>query len=760
MYVGKKVTRVDAHDKAMGRTRYTDDLCDKSAYIIRVLHSTIANGRVISIDTSEAEKIPGVVKIFTCFDLKEKHYFPTAGHPWSTDPSHQDVADRLIMTDRVRFYGDDIGAVVAEDEVAAAQALRAIKVEYEEYPFVMDVQDAMKEDAPQIHENYPGNVLKHTTIRKGNYEEAIREPGLIKVEGWYSTPTVQHCHIENFICTAQMEGERISMLSSTQIPHIVRRVVGQALGIDWGRVQIIKPYIGGGFGNKQEVLYEPLNAWLTTQVGGRCVRLDVSREETFQNTRSRHPISFDVAAAVDGDMRLMARSCTAVSNQGGYASHGHSIVANAVTGFRQLYLDRIGHHSTAYTVYTNRPAPGAMRGYGIPQCNFAVECMMDDIAREKGWDPKAFRLANLMPLGYVDPFNGITCHSTGLAECIEKGADFIGWAELREKYQNQTGPVRRGVGMACFSYKTGVYPISLETASARMVLNQDGTVQLHLGATEIGQGGDTVFSQMAAQAIGIPTEDVHIVSFQDTDTAPFDTGAYASRQTYVTGKAIKKVGEEFREKLLAYAAELFPDASGLDIRERQVVDGAGEALISLADLAMNAFYSLEHSVHITAEDTNHCKENTFAFGCCFAEVEVDIPVGKVRVLRIVNVHDSGKLINPALAEAQVHGGMSMGIGYALTEEMKFDPKTGRLLNGNLLDYKMPTSMDHPELTALFVETDDPSGPFGNKALGEPPTIPVAPAIRNAVLQATGVAVNTLPLSPQKLVEEFTRGGLI
>ena len=183
----------------------------------------------------------------------------------------------------------------------------------------------------------------------------------------------------------------------------------------------------------------------------KCVRLDVSREETFQNTRSRHPISFDVAAAVDGDMRLMARSCTAVSNQGGYASHGHSIVANAVTGFRQLYLDRIGHHSTAYTVYTNRPAPGAMRGYGIPQCNFAVECMMDDIAREKGWDPKAFRLTNLMPLGYVDPFNGITCHSTGLAECIEKGADFIGWAELREKYKEQSGPVRRGVGMACFS---------------------------------------------------------------------------------------------------------------------------------------------------------------------------------------------------------------------------------------------------------------------------------------------------------------------
>ena len=757
--VGKSVTRVDAYEKATGRAKYVADLCDQSALVARILHATIAHGYVKSIDTTEAEAVPGVVKVLTCFNVPD-YRFPTAGHPWSTDPAHQDVADRLLLNHHVRYYGDDIAAVIAENEIAAAQAVRALKVEYEELPFVLDVQKAMEPDAPQIHEDCPGNVLKHTDIRRGDYQTAIQEPGLIRVEGWYDTPTVQHCHIENHGCFAYEEAGRVVVVTSTQIPHIIRRVVGQALGLPWGKVRIIKPYIGGGFGNKQEVLYEPLNAWLTTQVGGRCVRLDVSREETFQNTRSRHPISFDVAAAVDGDMRLMARSCTAVSNQGGYASHGHSIVANAVTGFRQLYLDQIGHHSTAYTVYTNRPAPGAMRGYGIPQCNFAVECMMDDIAREKGWDPKAFRLANLMPLGYVDPFNGITCHSTGLAECIEKGAYFIGWAELREKYQNQSGPVRRGVGMACFSYKTGVYPISLETASARMVLNQDGTVQLHLGATEIGQGGDTVFSQMAAQAIGIPTEDVHIVSFQDTDTAPFDTGAYASRQTYVTGKAIKKVGEEFREKLLAYAAELFPDASGLDIRERQIVDGAGEALISLADLAMTAFYSLEHSVHITAEDTNHCKENTFAFGCCFAEVEVDIPVGKVRVLRIVNVHDSGKLINPALAEAQVHGGMSMAIGYGLSEELKFDEKTGRPLNGNLLDYKLSTCMDHPALQAAFVETDDPSGPFGNKALGEPPTIPVAPAIRNAVLQATGVAVNTLPLSPQKLVEEFTRGGLI
>ena len=260
--IGKSIKRVDAFDKVTGRAKYTDDLCDKSAYIARVLHSTVANGKVLSVDTSEAEKIPGVVKVVTCFDVP-KIYFPTAGHPWSTEEAHQDVADRLLLTDRVRFYGDDVAAVIAENEVTAAQALRAIHVEYEEYPFVLDAQKAMEEGAPQLHEDFPNNVLKHTSIRNGNYEEAIKEPGLIKVEGWYDTPTVQHCHIENFICYAQEEDGKIKITSSTQIPHIVRRVVGQALGIPWGKVRVIKPYIGGGFGNKQDVLYEPLCAYLS-----------------------------------------------------------------------------------------------------------------------------------------------------------------------------------------------------------------------------------------------------------------------------------------------------------------------------------------------------------------------------------------------------------------------------------------------------------------------------------------------------------------
>ena len=760
MYVGKKVTRVDAHDKAMGRTRYTDDLCDKSAYVIRILHSTIANGRVISIDASEAEKIPGVVKIFTCFDLKEKHYYPTAGHPWSTDPSHQDVADRLVMTDRVRFYGDDIGAVVAEDEVAAAQALRAIKVEYEEYSFVLDVQDAMKEDAPQIHENYPGNVLKHTTIRKGNYEEAIKEPGLIKVEGWYSTPTVQHCHIENFICFAEMEGDRIKMVSSTQIPHIVRRVVGQALGIDWGRVQIIKPYIGGGFGNKQDVLYEPLCAWVCMNLGGHLVKLDVPREETFVSNRVRHAIRSHIISWVRPDGTYAARKLEAFSDQGAYASHGHSICAKGVGAFPQLYpCDNI--EADGYTVFTNKPAAGAMRGYGIPQAMWAVECHTDEVAAKIGMDPIAFRRKNLMPVGFKDEFSKNELYTDTFNQCMDKGMAAIDYERKYKEYQNQTGDIRRGIGMSVFWYNTAVWPISLETSSCRMVLNQDGSLQVQLGETEIGQGADTAYTQMAADVVGVRLDQVHVVSCQDTDVTPFGTGAYASRQTYTAGFSIRQTGLLLKERILNYAHELTRMPSyNLDIVEGNIVRVTdGRVLLSVGELATEALYSVTHSQHITAESTAQIKSNAYSFGCCFAEVEVDIPMCKVKLLDIVNVHDVGTLINPALAEAQVHGGMSMGIGFGMSEKLLFDPKTGRALNNNLLDYKLSTFMDHPRLRAYFVENPEPTSAFGTKSLGEPPTCPVAPAIRNAVYQATGVAVNDAPVNPHILFKRFKEEGL-
>ena len=583
----------------------------------------------------------------------------------------------------------------------------------------------------------------------------------MEIEKDYRTQSVQHCHIETPISFAYMEKGRIIVTTSTQIPHIVRRVISQALGLPMGRIRVIKPYIGGGFGNKQDVLYEPLNAFLTTQVGGRGVRMEISREETLGCTRVRHAIEFKVKAAARKDGTLVARKLEAYSNQGGYASHAHAIVANSSNEFKQIYKDEKVLESDAWTVYTNLATGGAMRGYGIPQAAFAAECMADDLALALHMDPLEFRKKNCMRPGYVDPHTHVKCNTYGLAECMEKGREFIRWDEKRREYENQTGPVRKGIGMAIFCYKTGVYPISLETASCRMILNQDGSMQLQMGATEIGQGADTVFTQMAAEVTGITEDKVNVLSTQDTDVSPFDTGAYASRQTYVSGMAVKKTGAIFKEKILDYAAYMLEKPQDtLDVRDNHIVDKVtGTQLLPMEELATTAFYSLDRSVHITAEATSHCKTNTFATGACFAEVEVDMPLGKVKVTNIVNVHDSGKLINPKLAAAQVHGGMSMGLGYGLSEELLFDAK-GRPLNDNLLDYKLPTAMDTPDLNALFVELDDPTGPFGNKALGEPPAIPVAPAVRNAVLNATGVAVDSLPMDPQKMVKHFKEAGLI
>ncbi len=760
MSIGQSVKRVDALDKVTGRAKYTDDLADKGALVAKILHATIAHGQVKSMDVSAAQAIPGVVKVVTCFDVPP-YKFPTAGHPWSTDPAHQDVADRLLLTKHVRFYGDDIAAVVAEDEVAAQQALRAIKVEYEALPFVLDAQEAMKPEAPQLHEEYPGNILNHTSIRLGNYAEAIKEPGLIKVEGWYDTPTVQHCHIENHIAYAYQEGKRITVVASTQIPHIVRRIVGQALGIPWGDVRIIKPYIGGGFGNKQDALYEPLCAYLSTVVGGRLVKLDVSREETFVCNRVRHAIRTHIISWVRPDGSFAARKIECFSDQGAYASHGHGVVAKGMGAFPQLYPCP-NVEGDAYSVFTNKPAAGAMRGYGIPQAMFAGECHMEDVARALGVDSIQFRKDHRMPVGYVDGFSKNENYADSLGQCMEKGMEYLDYERKRKEYANQTGPVRRGVGMALFWYNTAVWPISLESSSCRMVLNQDGSIQLQLGETEIGQGADTAFAQMAADTVGIPVDMVHTVSTQDTDLTPFGTGAYASRQTYVGGFAIKQTGLLLKERILLYAKELTrQDVNNLDIQEGYIVRTTdGRKLMRLGELATEALYSLTHSQHLTAESTYQIKNNAYSFGCSFAEVEVDIPLCKVKLIDMVNVHDCGRLINPALAEAQVHGGMSMAIGYGLSEQLLFDPKTGKPLNNNLLDYKLSTTMDHPDLAARFVENYEPTSPFGTKALGEPPACSGAPAIRNAILNATGVAIDRAPITPHVLFAKFKEAGLL
>ncbi|WP_303133117.1 xanthine dehydrogenase subunit XdhA [uncultured Olsenella sp.] len=774
--VGRPLVRVDAYDKVTGRAMYTDDLCPKPCLEARILHSTIGNGVVKSIDISEAQKVPGVVGVFTCFDVPD-HPYPVAGHPWYAESKKEkrDLPDRKLLDARVRIYGDNIAAVVAEDTVACDCALAKIKVEYEEYPVVYDPIESMKGTEHPVQEGKPDNIVAHTLAKTddeklarlgySSVEDAVNDPRYHHYKIHMETGEQSQVHIETCTSYCYEENGKIVCVSSTQIPHICRRVIGQALGIPWGDVRVIKPYIGGGFGTKQDIHYEPLNAWLCRQVGGRPVRLELSREELFYATSGRQPKSFDVEAAVDDDMNLRARSIKGWSNTGGYIHHGHALVLNSVNTFRWLYhKQEDAVRCEAWTIHTNGPHTGAMRAYGVPEGNWAAECLMSDIAHDMGWDGVEFRLKNAIYEGYYDEFspgNYIAAHTCGLPECAEKGKAYIEWDKKRAEYANETGPIRHGVGVSFFVYKTAVAPFALETATAAITLNQDGSFQLQMGATEIGQGADTVFSQMAAEAIGVDTEDVHIVSFQDTDVTPYDAGAYASRQTYVSGTAVKQAGEKLHKQIIDYAHYLYPGAQGeFDLHDHAIWDCVGNKVIDLAELALEAYYNTNHNDQLYARSTANVHTNTIAVGCSFADVTVDMPLGKVTVNKIINIQDSGRLINPKLVEQQVHGGMAQSIGFALYEELLIDPKTARVLNPTLLDYKIPTTMDVPDLEAQFVETDDPTGPYGNKAVGETPIISPAAAIRDAILDATGVKFYEEPMTPQRLFEGFKKEGLI
>ena len=762
--VGKSYKRLDAYDKVTGRAKFYADTCPDDALWAKVVRSTITHGKVLSFDLEEALAVEGVVKIITCFDVP-KHYYPTAGHPYSIDPAHADIADKNLLTTHVRQYGDDIAVVVADTELHAKQAAAKVKVEYEEYPFVLDQLEAIKDGAPQIHEEFDHNILAHTGGTEGNYQEAIKEEGLICVDKWYEIPMVQHSHMENHGCYAWMERGKIVVVSSTQIPHIVTRIIGQALGCDWGKIRVIKPYIGGGFGNKQDALYEPLCAYLTTQLGGRLVRIDCAREETFVHNRVRHAAKIHLITYARPDGTFVARKYEAYFKQGAYASQGHSIGAKSANGFRQMY-PCANYEWDVYTIYTNQPSGGAMRGYGMPQNAFAMECHSEDIAAALHMDPVELRLKNLMPVGYKDAFSGNVNWTDSYQQCLKKAMEKIDYKRKYAEYQNQTGPIRKGIGMAFYWYNTSVYPISMEHSSCRMSMNADGSIQVQVGETEIGQGADTAYAQMAADAVGLRFDQVNVVTNQDTDITPFGLGAYASRQTYVAGMAIWECGQLLRKKCLHRAAfEVGRKENEIDLIDGEIVEIAtGKVLMSMGEVSVRSLYENRNTgeytaQHLTAEVSHEGKSNAYSFGCSIAEVEVDIPMCKVSLVNMVNVHDCGNLINPALAEAQVHGGMSMAIGYGMSEELLFDEKTGRPLNNNLLDYKLSTFMDHPRLMGDFCPNAEPTHPFGTKALGEPPACPGAPAIRNAIFQATGVAVDTAPVNPKRLYVAFKEAGL-
>jgi xanthine dehydrogenase molybdenum-binding subunit len=760
MAIGRAEKRLDAVAKATGRARFTEDLKIPGLKHAVYVRSTISHGIVKKIDVSKAEKLPGVIAVFTYEDVPQI-YFATAGHPYTTDIDHQDKKDRLLLNRHVRYEGDEIAIVVADTELIAKKAASLIEIEYEKLDVLITPDKILDRNAVKIHSE--GNIIgEHSFEVGGKIKDAEKNSTLI-VEDEFKTSIVQHCHMETHVAYAYMEDDdNIIIVSSTQIPHIARRIVSEAIDFPIGNIRVVKPYIGGGFGAKQDVVVEPMVAFLTRQLNGLPVQICLTREETFSCTRTRHAFYGKVRAGVDKNGKLTFIDTDVISMNGGYASHGHAVAQAGGAKACTMYPRSVISYK-AKTIYSNVPSAGAMRAYGTPQVVYMIESLIEELAIKFGVDPLEFRLKNIGVTGDINPLNGKPILTHGLKDCLEKGRRLIDWDKKRREYENQTGAIRKGVGVACFSYASGTYPVLVEIASTRMVLNQDGSVHIQVGATEIGQGADTVFAQMAAETTGINFNKIKVISTTDTDFSPFDTGAYASRQTYVNGQAVYKASKLFKEKILKYTEDITNIVSGeLEIRDGNIVykRNPEKTVISLKDLAIDAYYHKDRGGQITAEVSYKTKTNAPSFGCTFVDLEVDVELCRVKINEIINIHDSGKIMNPTLAKGQVHGGMLMSIAQALSEELLVDEETGRIYNNNLLDYKMPTITDTPNLNCEFVETDEPTASYGNKSLGEPPNISPAPAIRNAILNATGVIINELPMTPKTLFRYFKKSGLI
>ncbi|GAF38463.1 xanthine dehydrogenase subunit XdhA [Agrilactobacillus composti DSM 18527 = JCM 14202] len=757
--IGKTEQRWDAIAKVKGQAKFTADFPINHKLHAKILRSTIAHGYVTAYDITEAEQMPGVVKIFLPEDLPQNK-FGTAGHPWSMVPAKRDIEDRTLLTRHVRVYGDDIACVVAKTELEAIRALEKIKVTYEKYPVYLTPKAAMADNARRVHEERD-NVIADTSVGYGDVAKELKAADYV-IKEHFHTPMQQHVHMENQVAVAwQSEDQRWTCISSTQIPYICRRIIGQAVGVPWSQIRVQKPFIGGGFGNKQEVIIEPLVVALSMACGGRPVEMNLTREESIAYTRTRHAIDYDLAVGVNKDGSITAIDCNVYSNQGGYASHGHAIGGKGGTFINALYKTESLRYA-AKTIYTNVATAGAMRGYGIPQVMFALESIMDDAAEKIGMDPIDFRIQNRRPEGFLNTLSHVQQFNFKIDKCLQKGREAFHWDEkLQDSLKYKTGSKRRGVGVAGFSYGSGTYPFGLETAGARLTLMPDASFKLMLGATEIGQGADTAFSQMAADTIGVGYDKIIRDAMSDTDIDPFDTGSYASRQTYITGFAVQEAAEKMKQKILKRASEMY------DIRPEymDIVDGNivyshnDQKIADLADFAMSSFYDMAHGRAIVAESSVNIHNNSYASGCTLAQVEVDIETGQIELLSVMNVHDSGKIINPILAEGQVDGGMAMGIAYGLSEGVRYN-EAGKPLNNNLMDYKIPTTMDLPDLDHAFVESEDPLGPYGNKSLGENPLCSPAAAIRNAVKNATGVAINSNPLASQHVFEQLKQAHVI
>ncbi len=684
--VGQGARRVDARPLVTGAPVYASESEQPNMLHARILHSPHAHANIRSIDSSKALALPGVYAVLTYKDVPRVAH-STAGQPYPENSPY----DAYLLDSRVRYVGDWVAFVAAETPAIAEAALDLIDVDYEILPAVFDPLAATSEGAPFLHEpdvTHPSygkhkgdvydaarNIAAHEEIEHGDFDAAMREADII-VEGEYRVPFISHAVLEPHVCTAYLDGyDRLIVISSTQVPYHTRRQLAAVLQLPIARIRVVKPRVGGGFGSKQEMLLEPVAAILALKTR-MPVHIVYSRQEEFTAARFRHPMIMRMKSGVKRDGTLVAIAMHSIGNAGAYGTHSYTVTRS--TGHKTLCLYRAkAYRFQADAIYTNLPITGAMRGYGAPQGFYALESHIDEIARALNMDPLEFRRKNHVQKGDWDPMemveeNGVwrskrQFRSCGLPQCLERGAAAFGWNEPFERGDGK--PMRRGRGMATAMQGSGV--ASFELGGASIKLNEDGSFNVMTGATDIGQGSDTILGQIAAEALGVGMDKI-IMHSADTDSSVFDYGSYASSTTYISGGGVKIAAERVREQILAVAGDMLDCApEDMRISDGVIYTPRGASHLTVADIANETLYG-KHRQQIMAKGDFWTEDLPAPFFAQFVEVEVDMETYQVRVTRAVSALDLGKAINPALATGQVEGAVTMALGYALSEELKFD----------------------------------------------------------------------------------------
>jgi putative selenate reductase molybdopterin-binding subunit len=756
--VGKSVRKVDGPSLVTGSPRFVADLDLPRTLHVEFLRSPHAHARIRRIDSSKAQAVPGVVLVLSHENTPERRY-TTAGQGYP-EPSPY---DSRMFDSKVRFVGDRVAAVAAESKAAARAGVAAIEVEYEELPAVLSLDEALADGAPVIHDEPDAegiyeaarNTAADVDIDVGDVTRGFARSELV-VETTCEVHYAQHTPIEPHVVLSYLDEDgRLVLRSSTQVPFHVRRIVAYVLDVPLHRIRVIKPRIGGGFGAKQEILIEDLAGLITLRTG-RPALIELSRKEEFTSSRTRHPMRVRVKLGAGRDGILRALEMEALSNTGAYGAHGLTVLSNTGSKTLPIYNKAQDVHFFGKALYTNLPVAGAYRGYGATQGYFPLETAMDELAERLGIDPVELRKRNHIRVGETSPIfeklgegrEGVsqTIKSCELPRCIEIGAQRIGWSDRRGRRFCE-GPWVHGLGMSVHMQGSGIPQIDMGAATIKM--NEDGSFNLLVGATDLGTGSDTILAQIAAEILGVPVEKMIVLS-SDTDTTPFDVGAYASSTTYVSGTAVARAAQQVRSQIVRVAgAMLDADPEGLVVAHEQVARKDGKA-VSLAAVCEQAMYRSDQ-FQIGATASCVPEESPPPFLASFAEVAVDTETGAVKIVKFVAAVDCGVALNPKMAEGQMEGAIVNGIGYALTEEMILS-SVGRVRNPTLFDYKIPGALDVPPVEVILVDSYEPTGPMGAKSVGEIGINAPIPTIANAIYDAVGIRLKKTPFTPQRVLD--------